>query len=531
MSRFTFAFLAVLPTVLQAQSEHQGHAAGERLGEVRFETSCSAAASRHFLRGIAQLHSFGYGEAEASFTEATRSDSTCAIAFWGIAMSRVHQLWTPPSEDDLKVGASAVRRGRVLQARTPRERAYIEAIGSFYDSAPTANSNAPAPSGVESDRRVHDARMEAYERAMAELARKYPDDVEATILHALAIVATADAADTTFAKQKRAAAMLTPLVKRLPTHPGLAHYIIHANDNPRLAGVALDAARAYASIAPSSVHARHMPSHIFTRLGMWDESIASNRNAEEIAPGPHTGEYLVYAYLQRGREAEARRFSSTYASLPGGRLEIALIDARPAVELGQWAEAAKLRLRPATRGVTAATMRFARALGAARSGDTAAARVEVTELAALRDAHLRSSDSYLATEAEIQWSAASAWLQLATGDTTGALDGARRASDLEDNTEDKTNTAGRLLPARELYGEMLLLCGRAVDALRELERSLELNPNRRRGLYLAARSAERAGRREAATQHYSSLARVLQGADPGRSDSKAARDYLSRRER
>jgi tetratricopeptide (TPR) repeat protein len=373
--------------------------------------------------------------------------------------------------------------------------------------------------------------MAAYERAMADVARKHPDDAEATVFHALALVATADAADTMFAKQKRAAAMLTPLVKRLPTHPGLAHYIIHANDNPRLASLALDAARAYASIAPSSVHARHMPSHIFTRLGMWDESAASNRSAEEIAPGPHTAEYLVYAFLQRGREAEARQFSPKYAALPGGRLEVALIDARPAVELGQWAEAARLKLRPAMRGVTAATMRFARALGAARSGDTAAARVEIAELASLRDVQRSRGDSYLAAEAEIQRLAASAWLQFAAGDTSGGLAHASQASDLEDNTEDKTNTAGRLLPARELYGEMLLLSARAVDALRELERSLELNPNRARGLFLAAQAADRAGRADAAKRHYTALATLLEGSDPGRPDSKAALDYLSRRER
>lgn len=502
------ATLAAAPVELHGQDE-------ERLGEIEFPISCQDGAPPHFERGVALLHSFGYGAARRSFELAALADAGCAMAHWGIAMTYLHPLWAPPDRAALEAGSAAASRAAEIGAPTPRENDYIGAIGAYY---------------ADHDAVGHDGRMVRYSERMAGLRERYPDDTEAHILYALSLIAVAPAADTTFLHQRQAAAILEPLADAHPNHPGITHYIIHAYDSPLLAELGLDAARRYASIAPASAHARHMPSHIFTRLGMWDESIASNLSVMELGRGPHAAEYLVYAYLQQGRDQEAARLVEEARGW-SDRYELALIPARYALERGDWKAAARLEIisisydRPAE-----AVLRFARALGAARSGDPQSARRELAVLAELRDAYARKGQaiaSWAAAEVEILRLAAAAWTALAHGDEAGAVELATAASALEARTEDLSNTAGRILPAAELEGELLLELGRIEESLAAFEASLAATPNRARGLYGAARAAELAGYADSARRYYQALTGLMAKADTERPELREARAYLA----
>ena len=332
-----------------------------QLGQVDFPVSCNEAATAHFDRGIAQLHSFGYSQARRSFEMASLADPGCAMAQWGVAMTHLHRLWTPPARSALESGSAAADRAAEVGAPTAREMAYVFAIGEYY---------------ADNERLDHHERIARYSARMEALRDDYPDDAEAHILYALSLIAVASADDTTFASQRKAAQILEPLVADHPDHPGITHYIIHAYDSPALAELGMDAARRYAAIAPASAHARHMPSHIFTRLGMWDETIASNLSVMELGRGAHAAEYLVYAYLQQGRDEEAWKLVEEARGW-SDRYELALIPARYAVERGDWEGARGLEIvrvsydRPAE-GV----IRFARALGANRRPTSRSGRAE-----------------------------------------------------------------------------------------------------------------------------------------------------------
>ncbi len=488
------------------------------LGDVVFAVSCSAQARAHFDRGIALLYSFGYTPARRAFERAALSDPGCAMASWGIAMTHLHQLWLPPTVQDLEGGGAAAERAGELGAPTARERDYIGAISAFYADYESVD---------------HDTRMGRYSEAMEGVRDRNPGDPEARIFYALSLIAIAPADDTTFALQREAAALLEPLVSEMPNHPGVTHYIIHANDSPKLATHGLEAARRYAAIAPASPHARHMPSHIFTRLGMWDETIAANLSVMELARGAHAAEYLVNAYLQQGRD-QAAWLLVQEAEGWSDRYELALIPARYALERGEWEEAMRLEVirisydRPAE-GV----IRFARALGAARSRNPALAREELVALAKIRDAYARKGlavAEWAAAEVEILRLAASAWAALAEGHDVEALRLAAAASALEERTEDLSNTAGRVLPARELEGELLLEVGRPDEALSAFRSALDRNPNRARSLYGAARAAELSGDAAAARRFYVQLAALMENADTERPELLAARAYVARGE-
>jgi hypothetical protein len=510
---------AAQPLHAQMDMHEHGGKPPARLGRVHFPTSCNAAAAAAVERGVALLHSFWYEEAGKVFRGAAADDSGCAMAYWGEATSLLHPLWQAPTAQEMREGAALVERAKAVQPPTPRERDYVAAIGSFFD---------------DSGPRFAD-RLRAWDDALARLHQAQPADTEAAIFYALSLVAVAQVSptDTTYALQRQAGDILEPLFQARPDHPGLAHYLIHAYDSPALADRAVRAADRYAGIAPSVPHARHMPSHIYTRLGMWDASIASNassvaaslRYEREQHLGAvwdqrlHAMDYLVYAYLQQGRDGAARRLvtaaAGMHAFVPPNSVAaayaLAALPARYALERGRWRDAATLTVRaeltePSAQAIT----QFARAVGAARGGDTAVARAALAALSAIDDDLGARHVPIWSGTVHAQRLAASAWLALATGDSSAAVRLAGQAADLEDATEKHPVTPGAILPARELQGDLLLQLGRPADALAAYRSSLAHAPRRARSLLGAGRAAEAAGDRAAARryrQQYLSLRR------------------------
>ncbi len=475
--------LLAISTAVAAQDPHE-----HEIGHVRFPTSCALAVQTQFERGVALLHSFWYEESFRAFAAVSAADSTCAMAYWGEAMSLLHPLWAPPSPDDLKRGHQ-LSETAVGLSHTPRERDYADAIAAYYRELPT-----PA----------YRERIASYEDAMEKVVRQSPEDHEAAIFYALAILADASPFDTSGTRARRADSILFPLFRADPQHPGLAHYVIHANDTPRLAPLALDAARRYAQIAPAVPHAQHMPSHIFTRMGLWDEDIAANVKSAAIArqyelrqgwhglwdQRGHAMDYLIYAYLQEHRDSDAKKIadeaSGVTVSYPTGSYTnayaLAAIPARYALERNAWKEAASLTIRPAPGAPeTEAITHFARAIGAARGGDTAAARADVTALEAIE---------HDVPEVKSERLAASAWLAFAAGDTSAALTRAAEAANLEDRQPTLPISPGPVLPARELYADLLLATGRPREALDAYRRMLVNAPHRARSVDGAARASQ-----------------------------------------
>jgi hypothetical protein len=504
---------------------------------VVFPVSCNAEAQQRFTRAVAGLHSFWWEQGRAAFQAVADADSSCAMAYWGMALD----AWGNPfaggpggnagKGDPLRRGAAALDRALGLGAPTARERGFLAAAAALYrgsDSIPNAR------------------RLQAYSDTLARVYRDFPGDVEVAIYYALSLVATAPKTDTTFARQKQAAAILNPLYQKLPQHPGLAHYIIHANDSPRLATLGLDAARRYASIAPSAPHAQHMPSHIFIRLGLWDETIAANQRAfaaglqyaiahnQPVAPERlHALDYMVYAYLQQGRDREARRtVDSAQKLLTTTNASDAVIanynsvamEARLPLERGDWAAAARLPVRVAELTIGAALDHFARGIGAARLGDTARARTEIAALAATDAELTRRGDVDWARVVAIKQQALQAWVTLAAGDTAAALREAKAAADAEDVTEKQPVTPAELLPARELEADMLLATGRHAAARASYEATLQREPKRARSLFGAARAAELAGDRAGARRRYEEFLAQMKAGDGDRAEIARARE-------
>ncbi|MFN7942797.1 MAG: hypothetical protein U0X73_14510 [Thermoanaerobaculia bacterium] len=526
------ALLASAPAL--ADHDHH-HAADEALGKIHFPISCQPAQQAAFDRGVALLHSFGYERAEAAFDAVAAADPACGMALWGVAMSNYHQIWGPPTDAEFARGQAAAKRAVEVGARSARDRDWIAAAAAFY---------------VEPQPRPHVERVAAYERAMAELAARYPDDDEAQIFRALALLSLAynSPPDKTYARQKQAAEILNRLLPREPEHPGVAHYMIHSFDYPELATLALPAARAYARIAPASPHAQHMPSHIFTRLGLWRDSIASNLASEETArrltatahpgatsfDGLHAMDYLEYAYLQTARDDAARgvverTLAVTSLDQPtfSAGFALAAVPARYALERRDWRSAADLvtstvfpweKFPPAE-----AIVRFARSVGAARSGDLAAARRELERLAAIESA-LRGQKGFdWATQVEIERRAASAWIARAEKRDDEALASLRTAADLEDSTDKHPVTPGAVLPAREQLADLLAELGQSKAALAEYERSLASAPARYNSLVGAAQAADQIAEAARAADYYRRLAELCQGSTGERARRAADR--------
>jgi tetratricopeptide (TPR) repeat protein len=512
-------------------------ASGEKLGTVVFPVSCSSAASQQFARAVALLHSFWYEEAVKAFTEVTVTDPSCAMGFWGVAMSMYYPLWYPPSEATLKSGLAALDRAEAVGAKTQRERDYLAAIEAFYRDW---------------DKSDHRGRTLAYEKAMERVYARYPDDREAAVFYALALNATAPPTDKTYANQLKAGAILEKVLVEQPNHPGVAHYIIHTYDSVAFASRALPAARSYAKIAPSAPHALHMPGHIFTRLGLWQESIDSNRmsadsgvaySAKTGADGAwdqtlHSLDYLVYAYLQTGRDIAAKRVADDVAtirkaypeSLPAA-YAFAAIPARVALEQRRWPEAATLTLSPSTfpwnrfpwgEGIIV----FSRALGMARGGDVSGAQKEVDKLASLRDSLVQAKNKYWADQVEVQHRAASALVLRAQGKDQEALNLLRSAADFEGLMDKHPVTPAAVVPARELLGDLLLELNQPKEALQEFEGTLAAEPNRYRSLSGAARAAELSGDTGKARALYAKLVALCDRADTQRPELQQAKAFL-----
>ena len=519
-SAIAYAVAAIaLMTGRAAAQEHPGHGT---LGTVQFPVSCTQAVQEDMQRGVAMLHSFWFPEARKAFEAVATADPQCGIAYWGVALTHFGNPMAGGSgPEGQALGAEAARRAVAIGARSARDSGYINAVAALF------RDHATVPTRT---------RMLAYEQALADLVARAPEDTEAKIFHALSMVANAPPADKTYAKQQEAARVLTALYKRMPKHPGLAHYIIHAFDAPALASHALDAARQYASIAPAAPHALHMPSHTFTRLGYWDESIATNRRSADTEPvvgaKAHPMDYMVYAYLQQGREAEARAVlaeiagtqETDYIAGTLGSYNGRAMPARIALELEDWNATRALVSGAKDPASVAAVTRFARALGAARAGDLASASAENAELAKLVARLVADKDPYWAHVVGAQHEAVAAWIAHLEGRHEDALRLARAAADSEDLVEKHPVTPGPLIPARELYGDILMVHGRFVPALAAYEATLLREPNRLRTLYGAARAARAAGQADVARKHYAAI-RALVHPDSEHPALREARSY------
>ena len=520
-----------LSVVIAAHVTMQEHQHGGKLGTVKFENSCAPAVQAGFQHGMAQLHSFEFGPAIDAFAAVIKDDASCGIALWATAVAQ----WGNPFAAGIKPAAqmqaarATLERAKAAGARSERERDYIAALAPLYDAFETVDQR---------------TRQRAYRDAMARLAAKYPDDPEATAFYALAITGAADPADKTYADQLKAGAMLEKLWRVHPEHPGLAHYIIHSYDVPALAPKAVAAARRYATIAPDAPHALHMPSHTFTRLGYWQDSIETNilsadaaRKVNATYEELHATDYQVYAYLQSGQDAAAKRLVDLAAGRLGqtetragaappsaGAYALAAIPARYALERGDWAAAAKLEPRPSRVAYADALTWFARAIGASRTGDAPAARAAVGELQKAVDRLIAEKETYWAEQVAIQALAASAWLALAEGKPSDALATMREAADREDKTEKAAVTPGPLAPARELLGEMLLHANQPKAALAEFQKVMAKEPNRFRAVAGAATAAAASGNSSLARTLNAELLKICpRGDSPGRKELEAAR--------
>jgi tetratricopeptide (TPR) repeat protein len=527
-----------LATLTAGPIRAQGKAA-ERLGPVRFVTSCAPAVQPQFDRAVALLHSFHLDAAVSAFTEVATADPACGMAHWGVAMAWLgNPLAAPPSARGLKEGWAAVEKAKAAGAKTPRELEYIAAIETLYKDA---------------DKVDHRTRALAYEKQMEQLSARYPTDREAAVFYALALNITLDPNDKTYANQLKAAGILEKVFAEQPNHPGVAHYLIHSYDFPPIAAKGLPAAKRYASIAPAAPHALHMPSHIFTRVGSWQESIETNRAsakaaAETLAAGGsqtglrsyeglHAYDYMMYGYLQLARDREARALVEEVTSTRklnvdhfAGAFALAAIPARYALERGQWADAATLTPTPSDLAwnrfpQAESIVWFARGLGAARSGNPVRAREDLARIEALRDALTAAKSLYWAHQSEVQRLAVAAWIARADGRNEEALSLMRASAEAEDATEKHPVTPGSIKPARELLGELLIDLGQPAAALKEFEASHRVEPNRFQGLYGAARAAELAGDGEKARTYYGRLVSLGKAADGDRPEIKKAKSF------
>ena len=520
-------FVIALAVLGPAQAHDTDSQTGP-LGKVSFPTTCSPEVQGKYERAVAMLHSFWFSAGEEAFRDVLKDDPRCAMATWGIASILMNNplAGQGASPKGAEQAQGALDAGRRMGAGTERERDYLDAIAAYYRDFATR-----------SERERQLSRAQAYEA----LARKYPKDDEAQIFFALYLAGTQTQADQTYAAYLRAAAILEDEFRKYPDHPGVAHYLIHSYDAAPIADKGLTAARKYAGIAPAAPHALHMPSHIFTRVGAWEESAATNARSQEVAKAGnepdeayHATDYMVYAYLQLARDADARRNMDDVMKVTGvstrfvAPYAIASMPARYAFERGAWDEAAKLQPVGSTYPFVEAITYFTRSVGAARSGDLAAARKDAAQLESLHKALLDAKNTYWATEVEVQRLAAAGWIALGEGKKDDALKFMRAAADLEDRNEKHIVTPGRIVPARELLGDMLLEMKQPVAALKEFEASQRREPNRFRNYLGCARAAEMAGDKAMAAAYYQKLLALAKNADTERPELVSAKSLASR---
>jgi tetratricopeptide (TPR) repeat protein len=519
------AGLAALALTSPGPTAAQGEA-DQQLGNVQFDTSCNAVAQRRFNRAMRYQHSFWYNAAKEIFEEVAKADPECGMAHWGVALSLLNNPHAAIPAANLPVGLAAIQKAKAVGAKTERERDYIDALMLMY---------------ADHDKLTHTQRIRAFLGAMEKLAAKYPKDDEAQIAYAITLNTSASPADKTYAQQSKGAAILEPISKRLPQHPGVTHYLIHLYDYPATAQKGLDAAARYAKIAPAAPHAQHMPSHIYTRVGYWKQSIDSNIASVKAAKADksvgdqlHGQDYLVYAYLQTGQDKLARAVvddigaPNVTSNVQAGGFALAASPARYEMERGDWKAAAELQVRPSPFKHAMAITHFARAVGAARTGKPDAAKADIAKLAELRDQLREAKDAYWSEQVDIQWQVANAWVLNAEGKTEEALKVMSAAADAEDKTEKSPVTPGPLAPARELYGEMLFERGKVKEALAAFEATKAKEPNRFRGYAGAARAAEKLGDRATAKTNYEKLIALVGKTQSERADVKAAYQFLGK---
>ena len=520
-------------------------------GKVEFAVACASDVQSDFARGVALLHSFFYEEARRVFTSVAERDPKCAMAQWGIAMTWWHPIWTPPNPDEMSAGKAAIGKAMAINAGTDRERGFITALNVYYNTPESSSAGAVGQSchGPVGSR----DRVIAYETAMRQLRDKYPQDFEVQTFYGFAVLAVgyATPSDTSLSKQLEAAAILEKLWKQNPNHPGVVHYLIHCYDYPALAQRGLAAARSYDSIAPWVPHALHMPSHIFTRLGMWDESIAANRTSAEAsrayaamrhrnateAEELHALDYLAYSYLQQANDAEAKKivdfvgtvqktnpqleFSAAYA--------LAAIPTRYAFERNDWATAAELSVPKLPHWSSfpfmEALIEYGHALGRAHTGDLEGARKAIARMKQLRDATTDPKFDYFKSHLDVQMQAASACVAASEGNKEQAIEMLRRAADAEDKLGKHPVSPGAFVPVREQLGNLLLEVGNSKQAQREFEAALKIYPGRFRGLYGAARAAEQSGDNANASRYYAKLAAQTANAGSSRDELHHIREF------
>ncbi|MEA2877097.1 MAG: hypothetical protein QOF14_2293 [Hyphomicrobiales bacterium] len=518
VSAAALALSSSQPLVAQSDVDQQ-------LGNVQFKTSCNEVAQRRFDRGMRYQHSYWYTNAKEVFEEAIKADPACAMAHWGIALTFMDNPHNAIPRPNLAPGLAAITKAKEIGAKTERERDYIDALMVMY---------------ADYDKVPHAQRMRALRDAQAKVAAKYPDDDEAQIAYAITLNTSADLNDKTYGQQTKGAAILEPIAKRLPQHPGATHYLIHLYDYPAIAQKGLDAANRYAQIAPAAPHAQHMPSHIYTRVGYWKESIDSNAASVKAAKAEksvgnylHAQDYMVYAHLQLAQDQQARavidemtKETDFKATVAAADYALAASPARYAIERGDWNAASQLAVRPSGLNFAMSISHYARAVGAARSGKPEAAKADIQKLAELRDKLREAKDNYWAEIVDIQRQVAAAWLLHAEGKYDEALTAMSAAADAEDKTEKHVITPGPMAPARELYGFMLLDRGKPAEALAAFEATKLKEPNRFHGYAGAAQAAEKLGDKAKAKDNYQKLvAMVSDGGD--RPEVRAARQYLA----
>ncbi len=523
--------LALGVFALADESHHHEDLTPDQLGTVHFPVSCAASVQKPFEQGIALLHSFWYEEAEKEFVQIAKDDPACAMAHWGVAMSLWHQLWDHPSDAVIKRGLGELKQAESLHPKTARERDYIAALREFY--------------GTKGD---FDRRAQAYSLAMEGIYQRYPEDREAAAFYALSLLAAEPDGDTTFANRKKAAAVLEKLFVEMPSHPGVAHYLIHSYDKPQLAELGLPAARSYARIAPAAPHALHMPSHIFARLGLWQDdidsnlaSIAATRKTAAMHMGGeghqfHAMDFLVYAYLQSGREIDAQHLIAEVRTLPPMKSmygddfdpQAYALSKFPAIydlELRHWSDAAALEAAPKADSTDKAITYWARAIGAARSGNVPAAQADIAELEKFRQEMLKKKKPTSAEYVENLQKEAAAWVAHAEGKDDEAIKSLRALAAGEESTGDEPEG----IPAREMLGDLLLEAKHPELALTEYEADLKFNPNRFNGLYGAATAAEMAGKNEQASGYYAQLVKICAGSNSERPELGKAKALLAQK--
>jgi len=532
-----FALAVFIPALADDEKDHLHHEDlnAAQLGLVSFPVSCAPAVQKPFERGVALLHSFWYEEAEKEFMQISADDPHCAMAHWGVAISLWHQLWDRPEGKVIQRGLDEVLEAKTTDGpTTPREQAYIAAIAAFYTNSTKLN---------------HEARAKAYSDGMKKIYETYPDDHEAAAFYALSLLASEPHDDTTFANRKQAAAILEKLFAIEPDHPGVAHYLIHSYDKPQLAELGLPAARRYAQIAPAAPHALHMPSHIFARVGLWQDDINSNlasiaatrKTAAMHMSGEghqfHAMDFLIYAYLQSGREAEAAKVIDEIRAMPKMTTSMYGSDfdpqtnaltAFPAIydlELRHWSDAAQLQVVPGALPGDQAITYWARAMGAARGGNLAQAHKDLEQIDLIRKEFVAEKKTIRAEAVGEDYQEAAAWIAHAEGKDDEAITSLRGLADKNDKLGDESED----IPAREMLAEMLLEAKRPQQALTEYQTDLKLNPNRFNGLYGAARAAEAAGKQADAAEYYSLLLKVCEGSNSTRPELNRVKELVARK--